>query len=110
MKFNIKEISQRLKKFRNRDKEKLRFYPKRDWFMLILFFIIFSFILVIFYHFLFTSDYSSPLKNVSPLGNPQDISLENISKTRLNLILRKWEEKQKKFEDLLENRPDFDFL
>ena len=104
------KILQNLIKFRDRDKEKIEFHPKRDWLVLVIFFILLSLSLTLFYRSLFVSDYSAPLNEQALTGNSQELSLENISSNRLNSILRKWEEKKGKFENLMISRPSFDFL
>lgn len=110
MKFNFSCIVNKIRGIRERDKEKLDFNLKKDWFILIMLFAFLFLIMVFFYRFLFISDYKTSLSEEAVLGNPQDISLENISEAKLKFLLSKWEEKKLKYEQLIKERPNFDFL
>lgn len=106
----MKGFLEKLDKIKDRDREKLKFDPKKDWVVLVIFFIALSLPLMFFYRYLFIPGYGDSSSEMSALGNPQEISLENISKAKLKLILSKWEEKEKKYNELLRARPNFDFL
>lgn len=110
MKFNLEKLKIQFKKFTDRDVEKIDFHPKRDWAIILFFFSVLFIILMLFFRYLFVFDHSGSLVGGQKLGEQKELSLENISKQRMNTLLRKWEEKRKKFESELLERPTFDFL
>lgn len=98
-------------KFRSlfdRDAGKIDISPERDWAVVLIVFLITSLSLMFFYRYVFL-----PVDTVFSgivIKEDAELSLENISKSKLEKTLAPWIQREKKFSEYFSNRPSFDFL
>ncbi len=97
--------------FFDRDKTKKEPNPERDWFFIIILFVVGLFFVFIFYDDVFGLSLINLNKvNIDIGANPSEVSIELIKKEKLERLLIPWVERENKFGELFQERPDFDFL
>ncbi|HBM46211.1 MAG: hypothetical protein UT05_C0003G0015 [Parcubacteria group bacterium GW2011_GWF2_38_76] len=99
-KINIREF---LSVFFDRDSEKIDPSPRTDWVVIISSFFFLSVAFFVFYHFMFLSQESILTTTNNTINN--EISIENISKTKLDKTLTPWREREAIFNNYYNNRP-----
>ncbi|MEI6296790.1 MAG: hypothetical protein WCO84_04060 [bacterium] len=104
-----KDILLKKRKWFDVDSEKIEFNPKQQWDMLVFTFLFLAIAFLFVYGFLFFHD-NSDIVSASSLENNSQISIENLSKSKISATLSPWQDKEKKFNEYLLNRPAFDFL
>lgn len=105
---NWGSVKYKVMNFLDKDSEKIEPSPRSDWVIIIVSFLILAVFLMFFYRFIFMSpeDYFGAIK----LPGDPEISIENISRAKLEKTLAPWKDKETKFKEYFDNRPAFDFL
>ncbi|HRY62414.1 MAG TPA: hypothetical protein P5056_01430 [Candidatus Paceibacterota bacterium] len=97
-----------LRKFFDKDPEKVEPSPRFGWVLILILFLMFSLAFMVLYYFMFLPQSDEALSG-KPAFDPE-LSIENISKPKLQKTLEPWIAREKQFNDYLNNRPSFDFL
>jgi hypothetical protein len=101
-------IKGKFKSLFDRDAEKIEISPERDWAVVLVIFLLCSLSLMFFFRYLFLpidAVFSSVV-----IKEDAELSLGNISKSKLEKTLAPWVQREKKFSEYFSNRPTFDFL
>lgn len=107
----INKLVERIRNIFDKDAGKKEIYPERDWYYVIIIFIVFSFSLSVFYYYKLGKNIILPeVVFVSKGSLTPELSVEKITKSELGKMMSVWEVKQKKFDDYISNKPNFDSL
>jgi len=107
--FRKKETIRRVLRYFDYDKDKLEPNPERDWVLICSSFLLAGFFAIFFYKNIFGLKEAFIDYGMSS-ATSTEISVIELSGENLNKTLKPWIEKDKKFEELLEIEPNFDFL